>query len=489
MISFLLFIISLFFIRFLSKFWSLRFAVFFIFIYLFFLATDFIFNEFVGLSVNIFTINSILISLSGAPFFTFINKILLIVLVILSIIFFSIIIYKRTKLQKNIKLGLIFWIVFLSAFITNPTTISLYKIYLFFNPPIEPMKKIVYPFIKIPEAEKAIKDKNIVYIYLEGLSRNFTLDDKFPNLMPNLRNLNNKIEFTNIRQTIGADITVDGLFASHCGLPHGFYRRKKTELNYDSVVCSTEILKKQGYYLYFMKGFDLNFQNTDKLLKARKYEEMIGRDKLIERGVKNMSEWGAYDDDMLDIAWKDFNRLSENGEKFVQTILTNSTHTPDGFLPKSCSNVQYDIDSKMLKAVKCTDILISKFINKIRSSKYSKNTIIAIQNDHLMPYHIVSDIDKFSDKLENPESKMLFIILDDDIKDSLYIDTNGSSLDTWTTLFGYMGILDEMHLGRNLLKEPTIVDSAPDTLLPFTIRILKDINYKDINRIKNSKSD
>lgn len=233
-----------------------------------------------------------------------------------------------------------------------------------------------------------------------------------------------------------------------------------------------------------MKGFDLNFQNTSGFLRARKYDEMIGKDELLSRGAKNTSEWGVYDDEMLNFAWQDFLRLSESGKKFAQVLLTNETHTPDGFLPPSCENISYEIDSPMLKAVKCTDKLAGKFIAKIRASKYSKNTIIVVQNDHLMPYLLVSDVAKFQDRLENPTSQMLFMILDDDIVQNQYVDINGSAFDTWTTLLGYMGVIDEMNLGRNLFKMPTFLDSAPSTLLGYTMQILDKISYDEIKENK-----
>ena len=49
--------------------------------------------------------------------------------------------------------------------------------------------------------------------------------------------------------------------------------------------------------------------------------------------------WGVNDDDMFDIAWEDFTRLSKSGQPFLQSIITLSTHAPDGIIPKACENL------------------------------------------------------------------------------------------------------------------------------------------------------
>lgn len=487
LLSISLFVFSLLYLKFVGKRRYLMVAIFFIFIYLLFFATDFIFNKYTGKSLDIWTLNIIIVSITGAPLLTFTNNIILICLLVFAIILICAIICKRIKLQKSRKF-LFFVFIFVCAFVTNPTSIALFKIYkYYFYVPVEKYKEIIYQFVKIPEPKVASNSKNIVYIYLEGLSRNFTVNEKFPNLTPNIRNLNHKIEWTNI-DPYSTAITIEGLFGSQCAFPLNFFSKFETEreaMKTQKIICATEILKNQGYYTYFMKGFDLNFQNTASFLQSRKYDEMIGKDELLKRGAKNTSEWGVYDDEMFDFAWQDFIRLNESGKKFAQVVLTNSTHTPDGFLPPKCADISYEIDSAMLKSVKCTDKLLGEFISKIRASKYSKNTIIVVQNDHLMPYLFVSDIDKFKDKLENPQSKMLFMILDDDIAQNQYISIAGSSFDTWTTLLGYMGILDEMNFGRNLFRMPTVLQDTPSELLRYTMRILDKISYDEIEKYKN----
>ena len=106
--------------------------------------------------------------------------------------------------------------------------------------------------------------KNIVYIYLESFSRDFT--NKYPDLTPNLNALSNRLDFTNIEQIpFGAEVTIEGLFASQCGFPF-FHRLKAKNIKDDfgmhfpnQLICVPEMLREKNFHLSFIKGADLAF--------------------------------------------------------------------------------------------------------------------------------------------------------------------------------------------------------------------------------------
>lgn len=128
----------------------------------------------------------------------------------------------------------------------------------------------------------------------------------------------------------------------------------------------------------------------------------------------------------------------------------------------------------MLNATACTDYLVSEFVRKIRASKWGKNTIIAIQNDHLMPYAIANGIEE--EKMAG--SKMFFTILDDEIDGVKKVQNYGSSLDTFTTLLGYMGVTNRLNLGRNILKEKSIDEDNMDFIYKVAMMSLDDLDYE-----------
>lgn len=474
-ISLLCFIVSLFLAKFLHKKWLLAFACAGIFVYILLMLVDFLFHRYTGNSMTYFSLNLFKISINGAPILTFAKEIILGVCVILSIFLFSLIFYQKIalKLTKNFKFATLFFIIFVVAFIFNPTIVAIYKIYMLINPPIIVLKASIYPHLKVPMPKPATKDKNIVYIFLESFNKSYTNPQIFPNLTPYISNLTHKIEFTNISQSPGASITIEGMFSANCALPYVFnFKNADKNAFYTNIKCASEILKEQGYYTYFMKGALLEFQKTNEFLKATKFDETKGRAELVAQGATNINEWGVDDDEMFEIAWADFLRLSKSKKKFFQSILTVSTHVPNGFIPKSCQNLSYEKhDIQMLRAVKCTDMLLSKFIDKIRSSEFSKNTIIVLQSDHKVP------VGKFA----SLQDGLVFIILDDDIKENIFIDTKGSSIDTMTTLLGYLGILDELNLGKNLFKFDGFYN-ANEPIFVSAAKLLPHIDYDEVQK-------
>ena len=206
-----------------------------------------------------------------------------------------------------------------------------------------------------------------------------------------------------------------------------------------------------------------------------KYDEMQGKEELLKRGAKNLNEWGVDDDEMFEFAFDDFLRLSQSKDKFLQVVLNVEMHVLSGFISKKCENLKYlDGSNSMLNAAKCTDFLVGEFVNKIRASKYSKNTIIVMQSDHLLPYSVV---DGMSDE-KMGDSRLFFTILDDDINGTKIVQNYGSSLDTFTTFLGYMGISDEINLGRNILKEKSINKSIPGLFYQGAMMIGDSVEYK-----------
>ncbi|WP_165590150.1 sulfatase-like hydrolase/transferase [Campylobacter geochelonis] len=412
----------------------------------------------------------------------FLDVIVLILLSIIAGVLFCVLFYFRMiKNIANKNMAKICYFAFiLLAFILNPLAKAGYDIFTVLNPQYNKhFVSILQKSIITPKPKPATKNKNIVYIYLESFSRNYLI--KFPNLTPKINSLTNKIDFVNISQADGTVVTIEGLFGSQCGLPLFYYSYKKDgEGNRKfpkNIKCSSQILKEQGYYTYFIKGADLEFEKTRDFLNSRAYDEQKGKTELLKQQNFLLNEWGVNDDDMFDIAFSDFIRLSETKDKFLQVVLTVGTHVPNGFISKKCQNLVYeDEKNAMLNAVKCTDFLLYDFIDKIRKSKFGKNTIIVVQNDHLAPYGLIKGIDekKLSD------SNNLFFILDDDIDGVQIVENKGSSLDTFTTLLGYIGILDEMHFGRNILKIKSLHETLknPNQIYQISMPLIPNLSDK-----------
>ena len=233
------------------------------------------------------------------------------------------------------------------ALILNPLTQSCIEIFQILNPKYHKLARTnLQKLIIKPNLSEISKPKNIVYIYLESFSRDFT--NKYPDLTPNLNALSNRLDFTNIEQIpFGAEVTIEGLFASQCGLPFPFFHRSKAKNIKDDfgmhfpnqLICAPEMLREKNFHLSFIKGADLAFQHTDEFLRSRKYDEMRGKLQLATLGATHFNEWGVDDDEMFNIAFAEFEHLSQNNEKFLQVVLNVGMHVPDGFVSQKCKKM------------------------------------------------------------------------------------------------------------------------------------------------------
>ena len=480
--SVFLFIASLFFAALLPR-KNLKIAVGIIaLIYIFALCFDLLLFFVFGKHFGLFVIMFFRTSIEGAPIASFAREIAILTAICVAIVLLSVIITLRIlHFHRSSKLSILFVPCILAAFFLNPLYVAAKEYYLQLYPPVEAIKNQVYPYLAVPHPKAPFKHKNIVYIFLESFNRAYTDDRIFVGLTPRLNALKNRIDFSEIRQVVDTDFTIKGLFGSHCAVNYTFASAKDmaSENFTKNIVCASEILHSLGYYTYFIKGADLDFQGTRGFLLQRGYDEMNGRDEILAADPStHTNEWGVDDDDMLRIAWNDFERLSKAGKPFLLSLLTIGTHAPNGFIPHACEGLKYDENAApMLRAVHCSDLLVSKFIEQIRSSPYGANTIIILQNDHPLFYKNAID-GGFGDGLK--DERDLFVILDDDLGGEFEIKKRGTSFDTFTTVLGYLGILDEMNFGRNLLARESLPFDADDEFFINASRILSKLSYDEV---------
>ncbi|MDA3075826.1 sulfatase-like hydrolase/transferase [Campylobacter sp. JMF_04 NA10] len=493
-LSIVLLIISAFLAKFLLGKKSLVAYCALVFLYLFFLAFDYALVYFTGNTLTPFSFNMFFISIVGAPILTFINYILIAVLAILAIILFLVIFCRKIfpRLKKSKILASLCFVFALAALCVNPLTIALTNLYFQMYPPVWSLKKDIYPYIEIPRAHSIAKRPNIVYIFLESFNDAYTKDEIFPTLTPNFKALQNSMIFDDVGRTPGAQITIEGLFSSFCGVPYLFNFKFTDKNNFaKNIKCASGILQDLGYRSYFIKGADLEFQNTDKFLDAMEFDERNGRAELAKRGAKNYNEWGVDDDEMLEFAWEDFLRLSRENSPFLQAILTISTHTPNGFVAKSCENLEgnfkenfydksgSDEEITMLRAVACTDELVGTLIRKIRASEFSDNTIVVLQSDHPAP--AIEQSAKIHNLVKSSE-KLYFVINDPKIERNIHIARQTSTIDTFTTVLDYIGVLDAMQLGRSALSRNSLLTRMPSPYYVKAARLAPHIDYDEIEK-------
>nr|WP_162311390.1 phosphoglycerol transferase I [Pseudoxanthomonas broegbernensis] len=300
--------------------------------------------------------------------------------------------------------------------------------------------------------------KNIVWIYAESLERTYLDERTFPGLMPDLARLAGQaLDFRGIASADGSGWTIAGLVSSLCGVPLTAARGDENSMGrmdhfLPGAFCLSDYLKQQGYATHFSGGANAAFAAKDKFLASHGFDTVKDQRHFRDKGVarKHFSNWGVHDDVLLDDVFEDFLRLSAAGQPFLLSALTMDTHHPAGHLPVACRDVRYDSehgDIGLLRALACSDRLISRLVDRIRDSEYADDTLIVVASDHLaMPNHL-------SHVLAGMERENLLLFLGTGLEPQQLART-GSTLDSGATLLQLLDPdIGELGFGRSLLAQ------------------------------------
>ena len=321
--------------------------------------------------------------------------------------------------------------------------------------------------------------KNIIFIYLEQIERTYLNEEIFPNLMPNIKKLEEQsISFTNIDSPRATNWTIAGMAASQCGVPLLTPIASENSMSgVDKFLplanCIGDILNQENYELQYIGGSDLDFAGKGNFYKTHGFNIVEGWYEL-ENTLKDKnyrSPWGVYDDELLDIVFKRVQNLHSQNKNFGLFTLTLDTHHPDGYISKSCSNNKYkNGDNPILNSVHCVDELVGKFMDKFLVSEMYENTTLVLLSDHLALKNSASDI------LNKQKRKNLFMIFDKSAK-SKSIDAVDNTFDIGPTVMSFIGLNSNgLGLGRNLIINKSLsVENNLDDLIMSNKRKILDL--------------
>lgn len=354
------------------------------------------------------------------------------------------------------------------AFAINPANADLaFAIRARIAPVDQAVEQSFAAYNMIPEAAATRPPKNLLYVYVESLERTYLDETLFPGLAEGIRRLEaSALSFTDIVQLPGTNWTVAGMTASQCGLPLVTSSGGNAMGGMDEFLpgarCLGDLLRARGYRLSYMGGAKLEFAGKGKFYRTHGFDSVRGLDELAPaiQDPDYRNGWGLFDDSLFEMAEAHLEELAKVEEPFGLFLLTLDTHHPNGHPSKSCDGLTYgDGSNPILNAVRCSDHLVSRFVDRIRRSKLAKNTLIVIGSDHLAMRNTATPL------LERGERRNLLIVLDPSQGSApRKIKRAGSTLDVGPTVLGLLGFdAPALGLGRNLLRQaPTLVQEFDD---------------------------
>ena len=246
------------------------------------------------------------------------------------------------------------------------------------------------------------KKKDLLVIYLESFNENFTekkISKKTKEFLNFVNFENHKVN--QFYETVYNNYTIGSIVSSQCGLPQKpigildtrFRERKGSHIvdvfglkNFlPKAICLGDILDFNGYKNIFINSINPSFQAMDIFFKDHKYNTLIGKKYLLDKGYKDFNSWGdgANDRVLFEETIKIIKELKMQKEHFNITLLTTDSHYP-GYFDDKCANKDNSNKKNLTFTINCTAKHLYKFIETIKK-KYGESIVIVVVGDHLMP--------------------------------------------------------------------------------------------------------
>ncbi len=228
------------------------------------------------------------------------------------------------------------------------------------------------------------KKKNVIIVLEESFGANFVEALGGLPLAPNFERIAKDAWFFKNMYATGHR-SIRGIEAVTAGFPPSpmlsIVKSQKTAKN---VATLLNIYKSFGYKTSFIYGGESHFDNMRNYFLGNGAELIID-----ERDYKNPSfvgSWGVSDEDLFNRAHEEFEKEYKANNNFFSVVFTSSFHDPFD-IPKGIVELPKDknLDKNQearFKAVMYADYALGKFIDKVRTSDYYKDTIILVIADH-----------------------------------------------------------------------------------------------------------
>jgi len=289
-------------------------------------------------------------------------------------------------------------------------------------------------------SDKAEYKPNVITIVIESLSADFLAHyGNTQHLTPILDSAaDHSIFFSNMYAT--GTRTVRGMEALTLCIPPTPGSSIVRRMDNEHLFSVGHVFKTKGYINTFFYGGDGYFDNMNHFFGDNGYN-------IVDRGRKLLDEtydgsrtliqdnevsfenaWGICDEDIFNMVIKDADLKYKKNQLFNNFVMTTSNHRPYTF-PSNKINLP---SGTREAAVRYTDYAIGKFIDKIKTRPWFKNTVVILVADHCASSAGKNEID--ISKYQIP-----CMILNLKNSPDMNVDKMTSQIDVFPTLWRLLG--------------------------------------------------
>jgi phosphoglycerol transferase len=234
----------------------------------------------------------------------------------------------------------------------------------------------------------------------------------------------------------------------------------------------------------YLNGSDVEIFSIGDFMRSHGYGKVVGlKSRRDEHKVPGQNSWGVPDATLFAEAKAELARLASGKKPFFLSLLTASTHGPNGYPEPGFSYTPPVLpavkDSFLPAAIRCTIDQTLDFVDEVERLGIANKTVIVITNDHLaMPNTLWKELRQIEDR----RAGLLVIKGGTSAPAGAVCDRPATHLDTFPTILEAMGYRlrdGRANLGVSLLSgQPTLAETLGYKMLDRALAANKDIKSK-----------
>ena len=323
--------------------------------------------------------------------------------------------------------------------------------------------------LKFPQTKR-----NLILIYMESMEATYLTfaqgGGRTYCIIPNLAQLaEENINFSQSSKIGGPESlsgtswTIAAMFGSLAGIPLSVPIERNCYSGLGTFAPGAftlgDILRKEGYNLYFVTGADASFAGTKDFFTYHgdfTIKDVFDAEKegLITR--EQWTWWGLDDKTVYRYAQQELLKLAHCDAPFCFIMATLDTHAVGGW---KCSLCQSEFKHQIENVIACSDRQIADFLAWVKKQPFYNNTTIVIMGDHLsMEPEYFKDIP--NDYSRHPYN----VFINSSVETKFSKNRIFTTLDYYPTILASLGVEidgERLGMGTNLFSgEKTL----PETL-------------------------
>ncbi|WP_324171148.1 LTA synthase family protein [Sulfurimonas sp.] len=272
-----------------------------------------------------------------------------------------------------------------------------------------------------------------------------------------------------ISSSNGTIVSLEPLLLNITARPNSTSFAQSSYLNTHFTQASAKVYADAGYKTSFVYGGDLFWRNIGSFMSRQGFNQIVGKGAIAKSLDKNIGaishDWGVFDEYLYQYVYEILKDATEPQFIFV---LTTNNHPPYT-IPSHYKSNSLEVSADLKKHISGNLSLVKKrfkdyayavdsageFLDKIKSSALSKNSVVAITADN----NTVEGVMKYDDYYTQSKRVPFYIYLPDALIPKAVIDTTvaSSHKDIFPTLYNLTLYNKEYTaIGTNLFNNNTL---------------------------------